>query len=88
MQLRGLLRRNTVRGKARSPRNFAMKKGIDFVKTGSGHWHESSEVEARTRVFPQGDMEGALADYTVLAEMHPETPQLAKIVTELEAQLA
>jgi hypothetical protein len=39
-------------------------------------------------VFPQGDLEGALADYTVLAEMHPETPQLAKIVTELEAQLA
>ena len=36
-------------------------------------------------MFPQGDMEGALADYTVLAEMHPETPQLAKIVTELEA---
>jgi hypothetical protein len=66
-----------------------MKKGIDFVKTGLGHWHECiSEVEARTRVFPQGDMEGALADYTVLAEMHPETPQLAKIVTELEAQLA
>ena len=48
-----------------------------------------SEVKLRKgREFPQGDLEGALADYSALAGMHPEMPQLAKIVTELEAQLA